>query len=33
MIADKVKKEAMIIDVAIQGDTRVRNKEQEKIEK
>ena len=32
-IIDKVKKEEMIIDVAIPGDTRVCDKEQEKIEK
>ena len=31
--ADKVKKEAMIIDVTILGDTRVCVKEREKIEK
>ena len=30
---DKVKKETMITDVAILGDTRVCNKEREKIEK
>ena len=30
---DKVKKETMIIDVAIPGDTRVCDKEREKIEK
>ena len=33
MVVVKVKKEAMIIDVAIPGDTRVCDKEQEKIEK
>ena len=33
VVVDKVKKETMIIDVAIPGDTRVCDKEQEKIEK
>ena len=33
VVVVKVKKEAMIIDVAIPGDTRVCDKEQEKIEK
>ena len=33
MVVDKVKKETMIIDVAIPGDTRVCDKEQEKIKK
>ena len=33
VVVDKVKKEAMIIDVAIPGDTRVCHKEREKIEK
>ena len=33
VVIDKVKKETMIIDVAIPGDTRVCDKEREKIEK
>ena len=33
VVVDKVKKEAMIIDMAISGDTRVYDKEQEKIKK
>ena len=33
VVVDKVKKETMIIDVAIPGDTRVCDREQEKIEK
>ena len=33
VVVDKVKKETMIIDVAIPGDTRVCDKEQEKIER
>ena len=33
MVVDKVKKETMIIDMAIPGDTRVCDKEQEKIKK
>ena len=33
MVVDKVKKETMIMDVAIPGDTRVCDKEQEKIKK
>ena len=33
VVVDKVKKETMIIDVAIAGDTRVWDKEREKIEK
>ena len=33
MVIDKVKKETMIIDVAIPVDTRVSDKEQENIEK
>ena len=33
VVVDKVKKEKMIIDVAILGDTRVCDKEQEKIKK
>ena len=33
VVVSKVKKEAMIIDVAIPGDKRVSDKEQEKIEK
>ena len=33
MVIDKVKKETMIIDVAIPGDTTVCDKEQEKIKK
>ena len=33
VVVDKVKKEAMIIDVAIPGDARVCDKEQENIEK
>ena len=33
MVVDKVKKETMIIDVAIPGDTRICDKEREKIEK
>ena len=33
VVVDKVKKETMIIDVAKPGDTRVCDKEQEKIEK
>ena len=33
MVVDKVKKETMIIVVAMPGDTRVCDKEQEKIEK
>ena len=33
MVADKVKKETMIIDLAIPRDTRVCDKEREKIEK
>ena len=33
VVVDKVKKETMIIDVAIAGDTRVCDKEREKIEK
>ena len=33
VVADKVKKETMIIDVAIPGDTRVCDKEREKIKK
>ena len=33
VVVDKVKKETMIIDVVIPGDTRVCDKEQEKIEK
>ena len=33
VVVDKVKKETMIMDVAIPGDTRVCDKEQEKIEK
>ena len=32
VVIDKVKKETMIVDVIIPGDTRVCNKEQEKIE-
>ena len=33
MVVDKLKKESMIIEVAIPGDTRVCDKEPEKIEK
>ena len=33
MVVDKVKKETMFKDVAIPGDTRVCDKEREKIEK
>ena len=33
VVVDKVKKETMIIDVAIPGDTIVFDKEREKIEK
>ena len=33
VVVDKVKKETVIIDVAIPGDTRVCDKEREKIEK
>ena len=33
VVVDKVKKETMIVDVAIPGDTRVCNKEWENIEK
>ena len=33
VVVDKIKKEDMIIDVGIPGDTRVYDKEQEKIEK
>ena len=33
MAVDTIKKEAMILDVAIPGDTRVCDKEREKIEK
>ena len=33
VVVDKVKKETMIIDMAIPGDTRVCDKEREKIEK
>ena len=33
VVADKVKKETMILDVAIPRDTRVCDKEREKIEK
>ena len=33
VVVDKVKKETMIIDVAIPGDARVCDKEREKIEK
>ena len=33
VVVDKVKKETMIIDVTIPGDTRVCDKEQEKFEK
>ena len=33
MVVDKVKKETMIIDVAIPGDTRICDKEREKIKK
>ena len=33
VLVDKIKKETVIIDVAIPGDTRVCDKEQEKIEK
>ena len=33
VVVDKVKKETMIIDMAIPGDTRVYDKEQEKIKK
>ena len=33
VVVDKVKKKTMIIDVAIQGDTRVCDKERDKIEK
>ena len=33
VVFDKVKKETMIIDVAIPGDARVYDKEREKIEK
>ena len=33
VVVYKAKKETMIIDVAIRGDTRVCDKEQEKIEK
>ena len=33
VVVDKVKKETMIIDVAIPGDTRICNKEQEKNRK
>ena len=33
VVVDKVKKEAMIIDVEIPGDTRVCDKKQEKVEK
>ena len=33
MVVAKVKKETMIIDVAVPGDTRVCDKEHEKIEK
>ena len=33
VVVNEVKKDAMIIDKAIPGDTRVRDKEREKIEK
>ena len=33
VVVDKVKKETMIIDVAIQGDTRICDKKRENIEK
>ena len=33
MVVDKVKKETMIIEVAIQGYTRACDKEREKIQK
>ena len=33
MVFDKVKKEKMIIDMAIPGDTRVCDKDREKMEK
>ena len=33
VVVDKVKKETMIIDVAVPGNTRVCDKEREKIEK
>ena len=33
VVVDKVQKETMIIDGTIPGDTRVRDKEQEKIDK
>ena len=33
VVADKVKKQTMIIDMTIPGDTRVCDKEQEKIKK
>ena len=33
VIVDKVKKETMIIDMVIPGDTRVCDKEQEKVDK
>ena len=33
VVVDKAKKETMIIDVAIPGDTRVCDKERQKIEK
>ena len=33
VVVDKVKKETMIIDVAIPGDTRACDREREKIEK
>ena len=33
VVVDKVKKEAMVMDVAIPGDTKVCDKEREKIEK
>ena len=33
MVVDKVKKETMILDVTIPGDTRVCDKQQEKIAK
>ena len=33
VVVDKVKKETIIIDVAIPGDTRARDKKREKIKK
>ena len=33
VIVDKIKKEVKLIDIAIPGDCRVKEKEQEKIEK